>query len=94
MLTLPYIYVINKVSDKEKNKITSNLKYHAKKNNFNEIKSLIIDNGGIEYANKKIEEYSSMAYDQINYFDSLIALTPGSSLPSRNSSVAPPPVET
>ena len=69
MLTLPYIYVINKVSDKEKNKITSNLKYHAKKNNFNEIKSLIIDNGGIEYANKKIEEYSSMAYDQINYFD-------------------------
>ena len=69
MLTLPYIYVINKVSVKEKNKITSNLKYHAKKNNFNEIKSLIIDNGGIEYANKKIEEYSSMAYDQINYFD-------------------------
>ena len=45
------------------------MKYHAKKNNFNEIKSLIIDNGGIEYANKKIEEYSSMAYDQINYFD-------------------------
>ena len=68
MLTLPYIHVINKVSKKKQKIIISDLKYNAKRNNLDKVKSLIVDNGGIEYVNKKIEEYSSKAYDQINVF--------------------------
>jgi len=68
ILTLPYIHIINKASDKQRNTIISNLKYNAKKNNFNEIKSLISDNGGIQYVNNKIDEYSSRAYDELEIF--------------------------
>ena len=68
MLTLPYIHVINKVSGKNQKKIISDLKYNAKKNNLDKVKSLISNNGGIEYTNRKIEEFSSKAYEQINVF--------------------------
>jgi len=68
MLTLPYIHILNKVSDKKRRKVISNLKYHANRNNFNEIKSMISDNGGIDYVNEKIDEFSSKAYDELSVF--------------------------
>ena len=68
MLTLPYIHILNKVSDKKRRKVISNLKYHANRNNFNEIKSMISDNGGIDYVNEKIDEFSSKAYNELSVF--------------------------
>jgi octaprenyl-diphosphate synthase len=69
MLTLPYIHILNKVSDKKRRKVISNLKYHANRNNFNEIKTMISDNGGIDYVNEKIDEFSSKAYDELSVFE-------------------------
>jgi octaprenyl-diphosphate synthase len=67
MLTLPYIYVLNNM--KNKNSMLSKIKYYTKRNDFNNLKDIIYDNGGIEYTNNMIEEYSSKAYDQLEYFD-------------------------
>ena len=67
MLTLPYIYVLNNM--KNKNSMLSKIKYYTKRNDFNNLKDIIYDNGGIEYTNNMIEEYSSKAYDQLKCFD-------------------------
>jgi len=68
ILTLPYIYALSQVPDRKKNRIISNFKYHAKKSNFKFMKNLILDYGGIKYTDKKINEFSSKAYDQLNIF--------------------------
>jgi len=67
MLTLPYIYILNNM--KNKNIILSKIKYYTKRNDFKNLKNIIYDNGGIEYTNKMIEEYSKKAYNQLEYFD-------------------------
>jgi len=67
MLTLPYIYVLNNI--KNKNIILSKIKYYTKKNDFDNLKNIIYNNGGVEYTNNMIEEYSSKAYDQLECFD-------------------------
>ena len=67
MLTLPYIYILNNM--KNKNIILSKIKYYTKRNDFRNLKNIIYDNGGIEYTNKMIEEYSKKAYNQLEYFD-------------------------
>ena len=69
MLTLPYLHVLGKVPNKKRKQIISNLKYHSKKNNLKEIKNLISDYGGIEFTEKKIEEFSSKAYDNLSVFE-------------------------
>lgn len=68
IMTLPYIHVINSVSSKSRKNIITKLKFHAKRNDFKQIRNLIYDNGGIEYVYKKIDEYSNIAYDEINRF--------------------------
>ncbi|MDC1050992.1 polyprenyl synthetase family protein [Candidatus Marinimicrobia bacterium] len=68
IMTLPYIHILNNVSSKKRKNIISKLKFHAKRNDFDNIKNLIYDNGGIDYVNKKIEEYSNMAFDEISKF--------------------------
>ena len=67
MLTLPYIYVLNNM--KNKKIIFSKIKYYTKRNDFKNLKKIIYDNGGVEYTNKMIEEYSKKAYNQLKYFD-------------------------
>ena len=67
MLTLPYIYVLNNI--KNKNIILSKIKYYTKRNDFDNLKNIIYNNGGVEYTNNMIEEYSSKAYDQLECFD-------------------------
>ena len=67
MLTLPYIYVLNNM--KNKKIILSKIKYYTKRNDFKNLKKIIYDNGGVEYTNKMIEEYSKKAYNQLKYFD-------------------------
>jgi octaprenyl-diphosphate synthase len=71
-MTLPYIHILNNVSSKKRKNIISKLKFHAKRNDFDNIKNLIYDNGGIDYVNKKIEEYSNMAFDEISRFQDSI----------------------
>ena len=68
MLTLPYIHILTKVSNKDKKRIISNLKYYSKRNNLKEIENLISDLGGIKFTKQKIEEFSSRAYDELNHF--------------------------
>ena len=68
ILTLPYIHVISQVPAKQRSHIISKLKYYAKKSNLEGLKNLISDYGGIKYTEKKINEFSSKAYDQLNTF--------------------------
>ena len=67
MLTLPYIYVLNNM--KNKKIILSKIKYYTKRNDFKNLKNIIYDNGGVDYTNNMIEEYSKKAYNQLKYFD-------------------------
>jgi len=68
MLTLPIIYIISQQSKADKNSFISNLKYLSKKNDKKEIKRLIIDLGGIEYAEQKISEISNSAIEDLRCF--------------------------
>ena len=45
------------------------MRYLSKKNKKREIKSMIIDMGGVEYAEKKIKELSDAAIDDLKLFD-------------------------
>ncbi len=67
MLTLPYIYVLNNV--KNKNKILTKIKYFSKKDDFNNLKDLIYNNGGVEYTRKMIEEFSDKAFQELKVFN-------------------------
>ena len=68
MLTLPYIYVINSMDNKDRNRIINKLKYCANKKEIKEIRKIITDLGGIEYTNKKIQEYTDMAKKELEVF--------------------------
>ena len=67
MLTLPYIYVLNNV--KNKNKILTKIKYFSKKDDFKNLKDLIYSNGGVEYTQKMIEQFSDKAFEELKVFN-------------------------
>ena len=70
-LTLPLIYVMNKVDNKQKKLIIKTIKkdkQDAKK--INEIISLVINEGGIHYAEKKMHFYKDLALKQLEYLPS------------------------
>ncbi len=70
-LTLPLIYVMNKVNNKQKKLIIKTIKkdkQDAKK--INEIISLVINEGGIHYAEKKMHFYKDLALKQLDYIPS------------------------
>ena len=69
MLTLPLIYILNKKKNINKRLFKLKLKRLIKKNNLNEIKKIIIDEGGIDYAEAKLLEISRMARRKIEIFD-------------------------
>ena len=69
MLTLPLIYILSNQEELNQKQFLSDLKYLSKKNKKREIKSMIIDMGGVEYAEKKIEELSDAAIDDLKLFD-------------------------
>jgi len=48
--------------------LSSIVNYSEDNANFNQMKNLISDYGGIKYTKKKINEFSSKAYDQLNIF--------------------------
>jgi len=69
MLTLPLIYILSKQEKSSRKQFLSDLKYLSKKNKKREIKSMIIEMGGVEYAEKKIKELSDEAIDDLKLFD-------------------------
>ena len=69
MLTLPLIYILSRQEKSSRKQFMSDLKYLSKKNKKKEIKSMIIDMGGVEYAEKKIEQLSEEAIDDLRQFD-------------------------
>jgi len=69
MLTLPYIYMLNKADNHVKKEIISKLKYHYRNKEIKAIKKMIIDSGGIEYTKLKIEDFSNKAINELNDFN-------------------------
>ena len=70
-LTLPLIYVMNKVDNKQKKLIIKTIKkdkQDAKK--ISDIISLVINEGGIHYAEKKMHFYKDLALKQLDYLPS------------------------
>ena len=70
MLTLPLIYSIESTSRKERNRLKAIIR--KKKKNpeiIMEIKKIIEKSGGFNYANKKLDEFSSNAIDSISSYN-------------------------
>ena len=65
-LTLPLIYVMNKVDKKQKNLIINTIKKKQQDSKkINEIISMVINEGGIHYAEKKMHYYKDLALKQL-----------------------------
>lgn len=65
-LTLPLIYVMNKVDKKQKNLIINTIKKNQQDSKkINEIISMVINEGGIHYAEKKMHYYKDKALKQL-----------------------------
>ena len=61
-MTLPLIYTLNTVSQKEKRAIINTVKNHNKdKKKVNDLITLVKEKGGMDFAIKKMEEYRSQA---------------------------------
>ncbi len=68
MLTLPYIYMLESVNSKERKKILSKLKYNIKVKDISNLKRMIVNYGGIDYTENKINELSENAIGLLNKF--------------------------
>ena len=79
MLTLPLIHLFEKLDPAEGKKIRRKLKNHVKKSELKEIRNLIEQNGGIQFAESQINRLSADAIDALEIFpqsiykDSLIS---------------------
>jgi len=70
MLTLPLIYSIESTSRKERNRLKAIIRKKKKSSEtIMEIKEIIEKSGGFNYANKKLDEFSSNAIDSISSFN-------------------------
>ena len=66
-MTLPLIYTLNKVDSKTKRKIINTFKrYNEDTDRVNEVIDLVIQNGGIKYAETKMHEYKEKALLDLN----------------------------
>ncbi len=81
MITLPLIHSYSHVSKQEERRIKRILRNkHKSPEDVNELKNIIDETGGFHYAQKKIDDFSSMAIESISqypesiYKDSLIDL--------------------
>ena len=69
LLTLPLIYILDKKSSISKRTFKLQLKLLLKLNKFNDIKELIISEGGIDYAENKLLEISKKARVELEIFE-------------------------
>jgi len=69
-MTLPLIYTLNNVDKKLKNYIINIIKNnHKDDKKVAEVIALVKENGGLEYAKKRMQEYHNTALDLLNPFD-------------------------
>lgn len=80
-MTLPLIYVLNKVSDKDKAWLINSVKNHNKdKKRVNEVIAFVKEQGGLEYAVAKMKDFQERAlqilkeYPESPFKDSLILM--------------------
>lgn len=80
-MTLPLIFVLNKVSEKEKTWLINSVKNHNKdKKRVNEVIAFVREQGGLEYAVSKMKDFQQRAlalledYPESPYKDSLILM--------------------
>ena len=70
MLTLPLIYSIESTNRKERNRLKAIIRKKKKSSEtIMEIKEIIEKSGGFNYANKKLDEFSSNAIDSISSYN-------------------------
>ena len=70
--TLPLIYIFNKLSRNQTRKLKLKLQYHLKRSEINEIRTLIKNEGGIEFAQNQIQRFSNEARDNLDIFSDSI----------------------
>ena len=69
MKTLPLIFALSKIDKSEKRKLNKLLSIKKKNNSvLTEIKNIVDETGGFEYARQKLEEYSNKAIDSISFY--------------------------
>ena len=69
MITLPYIYSFRTVKKSEQKRMNSLLRRRKKSpKHIHELKELIKQGGGFNYAYEKIDEFSNIARDALNFF--------------------------
>jgi len=68
-MTLPLIYVLNHISSQEKRTLLQSVKRHHKnEKKVQEIIEMVRQKGGIEYARKKMDEYSAKAISLLDIY--------------------------
>ena len=79
ILTLPLIHLFEKLDSSDSKRVKRQLRNHVKKSELKEIRILIENHGGIQFAEKQIDRLSKEAQDDLNIFpdsiykDSLLA---------------------
>ena len=68
ILTLPLIYLFEKLSPSEAKVLKRQLNNHVKKSEIREIRKLIENNGGIQFAESQIDRLSNEAENELNIF--------------------------
>ena len=68
ILTLPLIHLFEKLDSSDSKRVTRQLRNHVKKSELKEIRMLIENHGGIQFAEKQIERLSKEAQDELNLF--------------------------
>ena len=69
MLTLPLIYILNNKSKISKKAFKLKLKLLERTGRKKEIRNIIINEGGVEYAENKLSEISNLAKNKLDVFD-------------------------
>ena len=68
ILTLPLIHLFEKLDSSDSKRVKRQLRNHVKKSELKEIRMLIENHGGIQFAEKQIERLSKEAQDELNIF--------------------------
>ena len=69
MLTLPLIHILSNKSSIQRSIFKIKLRFLSKKNQFDKIRELILDEGGVDYAERKLVEISNLAKQHIDIFE-------------------------
>ena len=68
ILTLPLIHLFEKLDSSDSKRVKRQLRNHVKKSELKEIRMLVENHGGIQFAEKQIDRLSKEAQDELNIF--------------------------